>query len=75
MSDDTNVVPFRGADAKTIRNNDLYPLPWTADEVGRIHDARGRQVGALVRADLAQLAVQVLNAAVALSHAKTDQST
>jgi hypothetical protein len=75
MSDDTNVVPFQGADPKNIPGNDLYPMPWTADEVGRIHDAKGRQVGALVRADLAQLAVRVLNAAVALSYAKTDQST
>lgn len=74
MSDDsTNVMPLRGGQSEAEPADGLYPLPWSTDEVGRIHDARGRQIGAMVRPDLARLMVRVLNAAVALNRVEAER--
>lgn len=72
MAEDGNVISIRGHQSEAEPADGLYPLPWVADEAGRIHDARGRQVGAMVRPHLAQLMVRVLNAAVALNQALDD---
>lgn len=72
MAEDNKVISIRGHQSEAEPADGLYPLPWVADEAGRIHDARGRQVGAMVRPHLAQLLVRVLNAAVALNQAQAD---
>ena len=67
MSTDTNVTFLRGHQPGGEPEDGLYPLPWSADAAGRILDARGRQVGAMVRPDIASVVTRVLNAAVALN--------
>lgn len=62
MTDDINVTPLG-----RVPDDGAYPMPWRADATGSIYDARGRQVGSMVRPDIAEVVVWVLNAAAALN--------